>query len=226
MTVATQPMIGRRQLRLAVVGALQSAGLSVNGTPVQQESPGDWDIPEEQLAMVTVRTTDETKQAQTSGQANFTTTCSVVVRAVLANETAEKAQDDIEGLWYAVEFAMLTNFSIVNAVQRISSVRSTLEVKADGARQLAGMVGVFELEYFEAFDAMQPPPAPTPWPKDPPTPAPMTDVSLTGDLVNVFDPSGNYPGAPFPAAVQPAPRTSGPDGRTEVGLSISLEGSP
>ena len=224
MSIADQPMIGRRLLRLAVVGALQAVGLTVNGQPVIQESPGDWGIPEGQLPLLTVRTGDENKQAQTSGQPNFTTTCDVVVRAVVANTTAEAAQDDIELLWYSIEYAMLTNFSLLRATQRIASVHTKLDIKADGAQHLAGIVGVFSLEYTEEFDGMVPPPLTT-WPNDPPAPSPLTSLSVTGDLVNVFDPNGTYADPPFPAAVLPEPRASGPDGRTEGGLIFTLEGS-
>lgn len=218
-------MIGRRLLRLAVVGALRGVGLTVNGQPVNQESPGDWDIPEDQLPLLTVRTGDENKQAQTSGQPNFTTTCDVVVRAVVANTTAEAAQDDVELLWYSIEFAMLTNFSLLRATQRIASVHTKLDIKADGAKHLAGIVGVFSLEYVEEFDAMVAPPPLTTWPNDPPAPVPLTELTLTDDLVDVYDATGTYANPPFPAAVLPEPRASGPDGRAEGGLTFTLEGS-
>jgi len=47
---------------------------------------------------------------------------------------------------------------------------------------------------------------------------PLTEFNVTTDLVNVADPTGTYPDAPFPDVVTPAPRTAGPDGRAEGGL--------
>ncbi|KAI0737022.1 hypothetical protein C8Q80DRAFT_1276714 [Daedaleopsis nitida] len=47
-------------------------------------------------------------------------------------------------------------------------------------------------------------------------------VNAHVDTASPFDPSGTYPNPPFPASVNPAPRTAGPDGRDEGALTITL----
>jgi hypothetical protein len=51
---------------------------------------------------------------------------------------------------------------------------------------------------------------------------PLQTVDINVDTAAPFDPNGTYANPPFPSAVNPAPRTSGPDGRNEGALTISL----
>lgn len=46
---------------------------------------------------------------------------------------------------------------------------------------------------------------------------PLEEISVSTDLLNVFDPNGTYVDTLFPQSIPPAPRTSGPDGRIEGG---------
>jgi hypothetical protein len=47
-------------------------------------------------------------------------------------------------------------------------------------------------------------------------------VNLHADLISQFDPLGVYGALLFPDAVQPAPRTAGPDGRDEGYVEINF----
>lgn len=222
------PMLGRRQLRLAAVGALARANLTVGGATVEIQSPGDWNVPPERLPVVIVRTGTERKASIVRGPPEFTTNCTLEVKAMIEGPTGEDAQDAIEALWFDVEAALLTNYSLVGMLQQFAAIDSALEIKADGARHLAGIAGAFHCEFFESWsdhiaDAPQPPVAPPappapPWPNDPPAPVPLDGMRSSVDLTNVVDPTGTYPNPPFPDAVMPAPRTRGPDGRDEGAL--------
>ena len=59
----------------------------------------------------------------------------------------------------------------------------------------------FGLEFFELYE--------------PNAPIDLQTITLNVDLQNIFDATGTYSNPPFPAAVVPAPRTTGPDGRDE-----------
>lgn len=230
-------MLGRRQLRLAAVGALARANLQAGGLPVEVQSPGDWNVPAERLPVILVRTGGESKASIVRGPPEFTTSCTLEVKAMVEAATGEDAQDAIEALWFGVEAALLTNYSLLAMLQQLAVIDSALEIKADGARHLAGIAGAFHCEFFEAWadpvsDAPQPPAAPPappgpaapPWPNDPPAPVPQVGMRTSVDLTNVADPSGTYPDPSFPAAVVPAPRTHGPDGRDEGTLDSDLQG--
>ncbi len=76
-----------------------------------------------------------------------------------------------------------------------------------------------------SFDPVLPDPTLTAWPVTPPATVDVTTLTVDTDLTNIFDPTGTYPNPPFPSAVTPEPRTSGPDGRAEGGLSFTLPSS-
>ncbi len=213
-------MLGRRQLRLTALSALQGARLEVNGVPVVIRSPGDWSMPSDVLPAVIVRTASESKASFQRGMPEFTTTCSLEVKAMVEAATGEAAQDAIESLWYAIENALLMNWSLVRMLQQFASVESVLDIRAEGARHLAGIAASLRCEFAEMYDPTEAiaSPAPSPWPVDPPAPVSLERMTTSVDLTNRADPSGTYPDAPFPQAVVPAPRTHGPDGRSEGGL--------
>lgn len=146
-----QPVTARRQLRLAAVFALKNAEL---GATV--DSPGDWPYPQQNLPAVCVRTGSDSKSALTKKGVAFTTALELEVRAAVSGTTAEAAQDAIEQLWYQIEQAILLDFYVLQLVQTVSSIESTIEIKADGQVHLAGIIGRFRLETFETFDVSVP----------------------------------------------------------------------
>jgi hypothetical protein len=216
-------MLGRRQLRLAALGALSRAALEVGGVPVVIQSPGDWSVPADVLPAVIVRTSQESKTSITRGMPEFTTSCALDVKAMLEAATAEAAQDAIESLWFAIENALLTNWSLVRMLQQFSSVDTALDIRAEGTRHLAGIAASFHCEFAEMYDPTQATPDVAPWPDDAPPPVPLDRFTADVDPVNVADPTGTYPAPLFPEAVVPAPRTHGPDGRSEGVLDIRLD---
>ena len=225
----TIAMLFRRQMRLAVVQALQNASLDVDGVPVDINSPGNWDIQQTEddaLPVIMVRTGQENKVSPTrSGIPQFNTGVGIEVKCVLGSTTAEKAQDDMELLWYQVENLLLTDYTLIRFVQCAESVDSIFDCYSAGQIHLASMAGVFRYVGYEVYDSQQPaqePDSDLPDLNNQPT-VPLTEAGVHFDLVNVADLSGTYPDPAFPDSVKPAPRTEGPDGRDEGFIKINLD---
>lgn len=217
MSQLNQPMSARRQLRLAIVGELRT---KIPGVYIV--SPGDWPTPPEKLPALLVNVPSEQKTSINRGMPEFTTTASAVVQGQVIAGTAEEAQDRIEDLAYRVENAILMGCWIVRMVQQFVSVQTDIECTADGGRHLAGFRMTIGAEMFEAFDPTAEPYPESPWPPADPMLAPFTNAQIHLDTATPFDLTGTYPNPPFPDAVLPAPRTSGPDGRDEGALDIQL----
>ncbi|WP_028210776.1 hypothetical protein [Paraburkholderia mimosarum] len=147
--------------------------------------------------------------------AEFTTTCTLEIKATIEASSGAEAQDAIEALWYGVEQALFTNYSLVGIVQQFETVESALEIRAEGSRHLAGIAAAIRCEFFEAFDPTADAPAPGTWPVEPVGITPLDQLNIHADTIQPADPSGTYPSPPFPDAVTPAPRAQGPDGRDE-----------
>jgi hypothetical protein len=215
-----QPMLARRMLRLAVLAALEPLKVSVGVKNI--DSPGVWPTPQEKLPALLVNVPTEQKQAIGKGMANFTTTVSITVQGQLSKSSPEEALDALDALAFAVENAVLTDYWITRTVERFTSVATESEVTSEGGPHLAGFRMTLVGEMFETFDPTFVQPAGSPWPPQSPVIVPLTSMGIHMDTAQPFDASGTYPDPPFPDAVQPAPRTTGPDGRDEGALDIQL----
>lgn len=215
-----QPMLARRMLRLAVLAALQP--LKVSAGVVTISSPGVWPTPPEKLPALLVNVPTEQKQPNTTGMATFVTTSSVTVQGQVSRSSPEEALDAIDALAFEVENAVLTDHWVTRTVQRFTSVQTEIEVTSDGGPHLAGFRMTLVGEMFETFDPTTDQPPEMPWPPAAPAIVPLESMGIHMDTASPFDPTGTYPNPPFPDAVQPAPRTSGPDGRDEGALDIQL----
>ncbi|WP_317201481.1 hypothetical protein [Janthinobacterium sp.] len=208
--MADLTIAARRQVRLAVLAALEGGG---TGAAIQ--SPGDWDTPPSKLPAILMRAPGDRKEGIAHGQTSFTTTVTVEMEARVEAATAEIAQDALEALCYAIECAILTNHGLISIVQKVVSVDTVSDVTAEGRRQLGGAMMTFVFELVEVFDPFLQSPVQ-------PVAVALEEVQLHQDMLGTYDPSGTYDNPPFPGAVQPAPRLSGPDGRDEGGLDITL----
>lgn len=227
-------MLFRRQMRIAVVSALQKADLWVDDEPVSINSPGNWSLQhlkdECGLPAILVRTGTEGKASTIrAGLPQFNSSVSIEVMCALSSTTAEKAQDEIEQLWFQIENILLTDYSIIGSVQNVSSVDSKLDIDSSGNDHVAAISAAFVYEGFEVYDSQSFVNHPTdpeqPEPEFPVQPQPTVDLDRLGihfDLTNVADLVGDYPNSPFPDSVNPAPREQGPDGRDEGYVQLDL----
>lgn len=215
-----QPMLARRMLRLAVMAALQPLMTSAGVKTIA--SPGVWPTPQEKLPAILVNAPTEQKQSIGKGMANFTTSASITVQGQVSKSSPEEALEAIDALAFAVENAVLTDYWVTRTVERFTSVQTDIEVTSDGGPHLAGFRMTLAGDMFESFNPADVMPPGTPWPPAAPAIVPLTSMGIHLDTAGPFDATGTYPNPPFPDAVQPAPRTTGPDGRDEGALDIQL----
>ena len=203
--MANQTMLARRQIRLAALAALTGASF----TGVTIESPGDWSTPPEALPAILLRATDDRKESITKGQPEFTTTVSIEIDARVGATDPSAAQDAIEAICYSIEMALMTNYALISIVNQVASVDTKMEISSDGKIHFGGARMTVNFEVPEMFDPFEttPPPA-------------LTSFGLHFDAGAPFDATGTYSNLLFPGL--PAPRTSGPDGRDEGALDITL----
>lgn len=173
--MADAQMTARRQVRLAVLAALQGAGLGC-----QIESPGDWTTPPEKLPAILMRATADRKQGAMPGQSEFTTSVTIQIEARIEAGDAGRAQDAIEALSYDIECAVLTNYEVLRIVQQVASVDTTVEISSNGMQHLAGVAMSFAFEVFEFFDPFTQSP-------NQPVAMPLTEVTITEDSVVGID---------------------------------------
>lgn len=217
--ITAQPMLARRQIRLAVVAALGTL------PGVLVESPGDWATPPASLPAVLARVTRERKESwPTRTEPEFDTTVTMELEARVGANTAIEAQDAIESLCYAVENAVLLSYSAIGIAQRVTSVDTEVEITAEGRLHFGAAKMLFAFETAETFDPTKTAPDATTWPVSQPVTDSLLSFGIHLDMASPYDPNGVYvpsPDAP-PYTPVPAPRTTGPDGRDEAALDIQL----
>lgn len=203
--MADQLMLARRQIRLAALAALQPAATAAAASLA---SPGDWTTPPDILPAIKLRTVGDQKLSIIKGAPEFTTTVHLEIEAAVEANDEASAQDAIEILGYALEQALLTNSAFIGITNQFPTISTVQEITADGQRHVGGLKMRLEVEVPEMFD--------------PATPPNFEGLNVHLDMLAPFDASGTYPSPAFPAAVTPAPRTIGPDGRDEGALTIDL----
>jgi hypothetical protein len=205
------PITARRELRLAVLAALKNVTSAKDVA-----SPGDWTTQLASLPALQVRVPRGSKEPLSRGAPSYTSTILIEIETKVLGKTGAEAQDLLEALDAEVEVALLTNHALVAMAQQFS-IDIDSEVNADGRHHYGGSKWSIRCEVVEVFDPIYDAPDAVQ-----PVAPPLDGMNAHVDLVNVYDASGAYPGAAFPAAVVPAPRGAGPDGRDEGGLSINF----
>lgn len=156
--------------------------------------------------------------AGTNPQFERTLTLVVEARIELAvNETnlaltadtaaADPLGDTLDRLCGAVKTALLTNAPFVSLFEHIGDCETALKPDGTGARQIENAYVAFDLVDTEEFE--------------PVITTRLSGLNLWVDALNVFDPNGTYT-PPFPYTPPAAPRTTGPDGRVEIGGEITI----
>lgn len=204
----TAPILGRRELRLAVLAVLQG----LPGITTVESPPATATQPKE-MPYAGLRCGTERKVSLQKQMPEFTTTATLDILLRASATTREAAQDAIEDLANKTELAVFGAPSIVKLLQQIANVTSTTEINGEGSAYQAETLISFDCEFFEVFDPTVIAPANYPA---------LEGVNVHVDAGRPYDANGVYLDPPFPASVTPAPRTTGPDGRDEGYLQIDL----
>lgn len=200
-------MLARRQLRLQMKQVLETL------TGYTIESPFVLATPPRKLPYVGLRCGLDRKESVAKSAPAFTTSTTLEVSARLSAGTPEDAQDAIEDLGYVLEQACLAAPEFVSLLQQIASVTSTTDISGEGSTFVAELLMSVDCECYEEYDVVA---------IDPDRYPQLLEMDLHVDMKNVADPTGVYAYAPFPAAVTPAPRVAGPDGRDEIYAAIDM----
>jgi hypothetical protein len=204
--MTAQTALLTRQFRLAVIAAL--SGPEFLGVSIQ--SPGDISTPLSKLPAILIRAVNESKDSLDVARPEFNASPIVELDVRISASTSEAAQDALEAILFNVQQSLFTNQALTAMGQAVFASRSD-DYSAEGATHLgvSKLVVTFKaFEYFEPDTAL--------------IAVPLTSMGIHVDSLGTFDPAGTYSNPAFPASVTAAPRTSGPDGRDEGALDITL----
>lgn len=202
-------------LRDAAVAALKAAN-TLAGQRVY--SPRDWPTWNGIHPAIIVRTPNESAQSLGPvGVPTFNTTITLTISGRTERDSEAHADADARTLAQQIKSAILQNgqFIKTQAVQQFVGFTSRIEVTAEGRQHIGDVTVSFSIEVFQVYE-------PTIDAAGDPIGTPLTNVRIHIDAIEPFDASGTYANAAFPDAVTPAPRQSGPDGRDEGALTLTL----
>lgn len=161
--------------------------------------------------------TEEKDSLSRNGPPQFTVTTTLRILAkaeigTLPNDAgAAVLEQQLMVLSDQIQVALVNNPTLMKKLQRVPFIRTEIAISSNGNKDLGELEVSIGLEFYQGPEDFYDLPV-----------YPITTVQITNDLTNVFDPSGTYPDSDFPDQVNAAPRTSGPDGRAEGGLTIDL----
>lgn len=183
----------------------------------------DWPSTSENMPQILVYDAEEEAHSEARGQPNFTTVSYLKVDGRVKAETAKGARELLDQMHMQILQAVVINYDILKVLQQIKSIHTQKKMNSETGMHVGQIIIAFGLEYFQAeedFDTLSD--AAFAGTSTSP-PVDLKEVDINVDLINRFDANGNYPGAPFPGSVTPAPRTEGPDGRNEAFVKINTE---
>jgi hypothetical protein len=207
-------MTDTAQLRDIMVTALKGA------TSVGQSvfSIVDWATWSGAYPVMYLQAPKEDKESlgrQGGQQFTVTSTIPIMVRIEVPakpnNAGTAEALVALETIKGQIERTLINYPPLQRLIQHMPFIRSSMDVDGEGAKNLGELQLEIGLEFYQGPEDFYPIPT-----------DPLEQITIDVDPINVFDPTGTYPDPPFPGSVTPAPRTQGPDGRSEGGLDITL----
>jgi hypothetical protein len=143
---------------------------------------------------------------------NTTTTITIAGRVSAPGETGDYGADLIvpalERLKREIETTIINAYPLMLDIENFPRISTEFEVSREAKDPVGEVRMTFDMRFREG---------PEDFVNTEADAAPIAEMSISTDLVNIFDPSGTYAGTLFPQSVVPAPRTHGPDGRLEGG---------
>lgn len=149
------------------------------------------------------------------------TTVEIVARTKSAAQVGDAgsavALQAAEALKLQIETALINNPLIWadpaggQRIEQFTSLDSEINTNSEGEMPMAELSMSIEVKFYQGPELFFPIPT-----------NPLQTLAINADMAQPFDANGTYSNPPFPSAVNPAPRTSGPDGRNEGALNITL----
>lgn len=180
-------------------------------------SPRDWPSTRDLYPMIKVGSFDEDKESLGNNAPQFNTTTKIRLTCTLSAMPKPNDQGAVDaqialGIWQReIERAVINNPILWKAgLQEFVSVVSRSKVTQDGETHIGELTMDFGLKFYQGPEDFYP--IESDW---------VYEIAVYGDLINVADKQGTYT-PPFTYPVAPAPRTSGPDGRVEIGGLVQL----
>jgi hypothetical protein len=153
------------------------------------------------LPALLVYATRERKTNISIGAPLFDVTLTLAVVARAAGKTEDLVEAALDDLAGAIEEALLQEADFVSEFRSISSVETSVDIKADGDLVLGDVTVSLDLEWRE--------------PHEPRLEHLYSGADVRIDAIDPADRAGTYAVPPPWPAPQPAPRPTGPDGRAE-----------
>lgn len=200
---------------ISLVVAAIKAGNTAAGSRVY--SPLDWATTDIQYPAIKVGPSSDDFQSLVKGPPMFevTTTLEIIGKveagAQPGDAGAAAAQAALLSLVRQVLVSVINQYDVTLLIQQFPFVRVKYAATAAGENHYAEFRMELGLEYINTEDDFFPVVGQA-----------ISEVAVHGDTQSVFDPTGTYPNPPYPDEVVPPPRTTGPDGRDEIGALIPV----
>jgi len=198
-------MLTRVRLRKLALAALLRADTDAKKNVYEY----DWPTGEEKMPAILFNKEQDFKTSLLRGVPSFTAVAMLTLDVRAMGNTRQDARGGIDRLLDQIEIGLMTDYELRKEVQQFASFESRGNIDSNTGKHIAHYTLDVALEYYEG---------PERYPAIPVIP--LKQVNVNVDVVNRFDANGTYDDAPFPKAIAPAPRTSGPDGRNEGTLVI------
>lgn len=177
-----------------------------------------WNTFPKEYPLIYLKPPKESKESlgrQGAAQFNTTATFTIEARHKVPSQpdglSAAVLQDALATLGEQIQVAVVNNPSLRKNIQQVAFIETDMQLSDEGAQEQGEMQVSIGLEFYQGVEDF--------------FISPFTEidsVSITADLISPYDPSGTYADTAFPDAATTAPRTSGPDGRAEGGLTLTL----
>ncbi len=155
-----------------LVAARTDAGASVF-------APRDWPEDPSLFPAIAVQTPTERKESLTRGPREFTTMITLAVMVRVTSDSAGDTDAALERLCFQVEDAILSSTAMMQMVQQISRVETSMVVEAGGEGPIGEAAILFDCEVFQIYVTADE--------------VPLTDIAMTltdqstGDTLAVVD---------------------------------------
>jgi hypothetical protein len=203
-------MTDRWELRKLVIAALKPEATIAHARVF---SPGDTPSWDGAFPVIVVRSPYERKDSIGRVAPQFITVATITVVGQVAGPTEAEVEAQLDTLGKQIEKTIINDHELVhNNIQQFLFVETKTETTSEAKGHLGQITVAFGLEFYQGTEDFAPFHA-----------VPLEGVDIKADMASPFDAQAIYKNPAFPSSVQPPPRTSGPDGRVEAGLSVNFE---